>query len=200
MSRKSAVGVTLLFILFNIWAGWWWGGKFNPNGYTIAQLIMMYMTGRMLSLFPTLATGCGRNLTMASTGYVAATAGIFVTSLYMPSLKAFAYNAPFVLCASVALFITFMNLHMQSRAINYIARSAFAVYLLHKSPIIWTHLMKPTVYQWWQEHSLWEFSLMMTGLMIVVYIVAMLIDPMRRMLSDIFISTVTKSFRHEHAE
>jgi len=65
MSRKSAVGVTLLFILFNIWAGWWWGGKFNPNGYTIAQLIMMYMTGRMLSLFPTLATGCGRNLTMA---------------------------------------------------------------------------------------------------------------------------------------
>lgn len=200
MSRKSAVGVTLLFILFNIWAGWWWGGKFNPNGYTIAQLIMMYMTGRTLSLFPTLATGCGRNLTMASTGYVAATAGIFVTSLYMPSLKAFAYNAPFVICASVALFITFMNLHMQSRAINYIARSAFAVYLLHKSPIIWTHLMKPTVYQWWQEHSLWEFSLMMTGLMIVVYIAAMLIDPLRRMLSDILISTVTKSFKHEHAE
>lgn len=60
--------------------------------------------------------------------------------------------------------------------------------------------MKPTVYQWWQEHSLWEFSLMMTGLMIVVYIAAMLIDPLRRMLSDIFISTVTKSFRREHAE
>lgn len=30
------------FMLFNLYAGWFWGGKFNPTGYTIIHLVMIY--------------------------------------------------------------------------------------------------------------------------------------------------------------
>lgn len=52
------------------------------------------------------------------------------------SLRFGAYNGLFVLIASAMLFLSFKRLKLQSRTINYIAASSFAVYLFHMHPLM----------------------------------------------------------------
>lgn len=52
IGRRGTFLVTGLFLAYTLWAGWWWGGTFNANGYTPLQLVLVYMMGRCLHLLP----------------------------------------------------------------------------------------------------------------------------------------------------
>ena len=58
----------------------------------------------------------------------------FIYRLFSPKFGA--YNGLFVLIASAMLFLSFKRLKLQSRTINYIAASSFAVYLFHMHPLM----------------------------------------------------------------
>ena len=49
-------------------------------------------------------------------------------------LGATAYSSMFVIAASVSLLLLFEKLHFQSKVINWLASSAFAIYLVHQAP------------------------------------------------------------------
>ncbi len=171
----------VLFVLFNIWAGWWWEGKFNPTGYTVIQLIMMYLIGHFINVSSVrLKTGLSKVLTFFV--YLVMTCLIFVSSVLLPK-KAFAYNSPFVLGASVSLFLIFSSLSFKSKIINSLAGSAFAVYLVHKAPVIWVMVIKPCVVNAWNHCGLLTFSFFILGGSFLVYGVAWLADRPRRWIS-----------------
>lgn len=50
LPRRTFAVVLALFIGFNLWCGWWWHGTFNPTGYTLVQLVMVYMIARYIRL------------------------------------------------------------------------------------------------------------------------------------------------------
>lgn len=50
------------------------------------------------------------------------------------------YNSIFVIIASVLLFLTFANMRLNSKVINYIARSVLAVYIIHSNQLIRGHI------------------------------------------------------------
>lgn len=218
LSRREFAWILVIFLLFNIWSGWWWDGAFNPTGYTVMQLILMYLIGRYIGkyigknieakeiieeeeiigeedprLMPRHGVEKRRHLKiqgkrrylamMGSGGYVAAIGMVFLSSLYLEPVKAFAYNSPMVILASVSFFILFLSFRFHSRWANYIARSAFAVYLIHKAPEIWGNFMRPEIYNLWQSQSLLAFTLAAIAITIGIYLLAMLIDPIRRYLS-----------------
>lgn len=165
------------FILFNIWAGWVWEGAFNAYGYTAMQLIMMYLIGRYISLYiPFSKISTARCRMVAFAVYLLCTAAITVTAVYIGPLKAFAYNSPLVIASSIAFFILFTTLHIQSKAINRIAAGAFAVYLIHKNPYIWGGIIKPLCLRMWHECDLAGYTLFAIGMTTVTYLACSAID------------------------
>lgn len=177
LSRTKFTALTLIFVIVNIWCGWWWSGKFNPTGYTVVQLIMMYMAGRTLAMYrrPEAKSTC-----LFAGLYLLFAAGVFVSSLYLPNLKAFAYNSPLVMAESVALFLTFLSLRFKSKKVNFLAKSAFAVYLVHKADFVWMRVFKPLTVMHWDKLTLAEFSIYILVGSMAVYILIVPIDILRR--------------------
>lgn len=168
------------FIVFNLWCGWLWGGSFNPTGYTLIQLIMVYLIGRYIRLHTQERKG-RKAVNEMFFAYLLAAISVFVTSIYIQP-KAFAYNSPFVLIESIALFMAFRSMNLNSDFINLAAKSAFAVYLLHKAPAIFGDVMKPMVINVWCHTNLLQFTVFSLMLMVAIYTFAMIIDPIRRYL------------------
>jgi len=183
LTRRQYETILGAFVLFNIWCGWWWGGTFNPTGYTLFQLILVYMTARYIRLHVDAGAMRRRRPAIAAV-YVLSTAGVFISSIYLEPLKAFAYNSPLVLLSTVSLFMLFMTTRIQSAAINYIAQSAFAVYLIHKAPLIWGNVMRPGIIRLEASLPGWQFALACAGVVVAFYLLAMAVDPVCRSISS----------------
>lgn len=182
MSRRNSLYLTLAFTGFTFWAGWWWGGKFNAAGYTAWQLVMMYCLGQALACYREELTS--RNaMPLWGFAYIIFSVGTIILGVY-DFRKAYSYNQPMVVAASISFFMFFVNLkihsHIVSRSINYAARSAFAVYLIHKSPLIWSGWLRPLMRDLWNTVSLSIFTLWVIVIPVLFYIFAMYIDMIRR--------------------
>lgn len=176
-----------LFLLYNIWCGWYWGGKFNPTGYTVVQLVLVYLAGRLMARFtPPGGKHRVESAAMWAGVYLLAATAVCASALYLPSAKAFAYNSPFVLIESIALFGLFTSLRFTSRAVNMLASGAFAVYLVHKNPIVWVNLFKPAVVWLWSVLSLPGFTIAAVAITVVTYVAVALIDWLRRAVTGRF--------------
>lgn len=172
-----------LFIAFNVWAGWLWGANFNPTGYTPVQLIMMYLIGRYIKMWLTERHPAPRRLRVGSaTVYAAMTAATGVIALWMEPVKVYAYNSPWVIASSVALFIMFTTFSFTSRSVNRLARGAFAAYLIHKNPAIWGGAMRPLAVEIWQYGSLILYSVFTLIFTAAIYLGATAIDAVREWL------------------
>ena len=134
VSKSVLTAITIIVILINVILGWIMKLDFNPYGYTLSQMIMLYLIGRSIAL---LNLKIYISQTVSVSGYVVATVLILFSCMYISSRDAFAYNSPFVIIASVFFFIIFTHISLRSCRINTIASSAFAVYLIHKCPQIW---------------------------------------------------------------
>ena len=179
LSRTTFLSTLGLFIAYNLWCGWWWHGSFNPTGYTTMQLIMMYLTGRAISLYaPAISTRTAVSL------YIVSLATLFISSLFLSSLTAFAYNSPAVMAASISFFLIFRNLKFQSQTICRLAASAFSVYLIHKAPPIWGGIIKPTVIQLWHSQSLTFFTMCIAAGIVAIYLACSCVDALRRIIFD----------------
>ena len=97
----------------------------------------------------------------------------------MDPLKAYAYNSPAVVVASVACFGIFRNMNFTSRIINIVASGTFAVYLVHKNPAIWGGGLKPLVRSVAGTHSGIEFFLICAAIAMLFFIIPVVIDLMR---------------------
>lgn len=186
LTRRQLTELTLLLTALTVWCGWWWGGKFNPTGYTPLQLVYVYVIGRWIRLY---APEVRSARTVWSAAWAASVVMILVSALWLPSLKAFAYNSPLVLLATVSLFMLFRTFSFSNRTVNWLASSAFAVYLIHKTPVVWGGVMRPTVVKLWTALSLPEFTLAAIALMTGIYLACAIVDSLRRKAFTLFKST-----------
>lgn len=183
-TRRQFAVLLAAFGGWTVWGGWWWGGSFNPTGYTLLQLVLMYMAGRFVGLH--VSPDALRLLRpWSAAAYLASAAGVVVMAVYLPSGQAFAYNSPMVMAETVALFMLFAGMRLRSRTVNYIARSAFAVYLIHKAPLVWGNVMRPGVIYLERTLPGWQFVAACVGIMVGFYLLAMALDIVRRWLSRV---------------
>ena len=58
------------------------------------------------------------------------------------------YNSPFIVVSSLVVLLMFSKLQLQSKVINYLSSSAFAVYLIHAHPLLWDEYLNlfPPIY------------------------------------------------------
>ncbi|MCM1348363.1 MAG: acyltransferase [Firmicutes bacterium] len=174
-----------VFVVANVWCGWLWNGQFNPTGYTFVQLIMMYLVGQWLQkVIPAIRDRFGdKKLKCYSLAlYCFATLLTALIAVWMTPVKVYAYNSPWVLASSVAIFCYFATSQFQSATVNSLAQGAFAAYLIHKNPAVWGGLVRPTAVKIWQMDSLWVYTLFTVGFTAAIYIVSSIVDLFRRRL------------------
>lgn len=170
-------------LFFSVWCGWWHDNKINPNGYTIFQLVTVYLIARYIRIYhDEIPANKDRLITFEI--YFISLIAIFVSSLFLSPIKGFAYNSPFVLLSSVAFFMIFRNMSFRSTIINQAARSVFAVYLIHKSPEVWVHVLLPVCKSIWSSLSIGQYTGMTLLITLILFMISFIIDPIRRVISN----------------
>lgn len=182
LSRRQFSAFLAIFVVFNLWSGWFWKGSFNPTGYTLVQLIMLYLIGRYMSKYPLPKMGTRQFRLVAIVVYILASIANVVLYPYMEASKLFAYNSPIVMIQSVALFYALINQNFTNRAINFIAQSAFAVYLIHKNPLVFGDTLKPLAKAAWGQYNLFGYTLWVMAVLIVLFTISICADTLRRYL------------------
>ena len=165
------IGLTFL----NVYLGWFWQGNINPTGYNTMQLIYIYVIGKYLKLF---INSNKKYRIKYITIYICALTSIFISTFLFKSTMAFAYNSPFVILASVSFFLIFTTFNFHSKVINSIALNAFAVYLIHKMPPIWSTL-RDFLYDTSTNMTPLSFSLYWVTFIFIVFAACILIDKIR---------------------
>ena len=196
LTRQKAVLITIAFLVFTIIGGWMCGLEFNARGYTVFQLILMYLTGRCIaSYYESHPNRLGKNKLWFTGAYLILSFITTYYAIYDPA-KAYAYNSPAVILSSIAFTLIFINLGIKDKRrddesgsdgpivafIRFLAKSAFAVYLVHKAPLMWVNVVKNCTVTAWAKMSVTEFSIYIICSIIVIYGIVAIIDILRRFL------------------
>lgn len=159
-------------------------------GYSIFSFCGIYLLGRYFHLYPEGVERCKTSMLIA----------IYLGVSLVQSLALFAYGytsgqsivanaltgrflsyaSPLNILTAVALFLAFSRLKLQSRAINWIASSTFAVYLIHCNGRLIGYY---TGYiHGLSEHPVGVFLGMVAGFILLVFAGSILIDKVRLLL------------------
>ncbi len=153
-SRRTQEYVLLGFFGVQTLFGWITASaEYFTQGYSPLSFIGLYLLARYVAVFrPTWSNGRAKSFL---TAYVVVTA--LQTIVGLGSLKCdfhvidrlIWYNNPLVIVASLCLLLCFREMHFQSRLVNWLAGSCFAVYLLH------THA---ALFGWYRQTAVWIYN------------------------------------------
>lgn len=184
-SRKVYKRVLLFYFLFIFLLGWFRDiTGYMMGGYSISMFAGLYLLARYVRVYsPSWSMFSKRKDFLI---YLMATLATFL-GIYIPVcfglpqsdtfVQAFTrYSSPFVVVGALFLLLMFSKIDMGTHAIvNKIAKSCFAVYLLH---FMWGWLPK-MVMLLHDRFSLPSFYAMLALLLLVVFAVCVLIDQIR---------------------
>lgn len=172
-------------------------------GYSTLSFIGLYLLARYVRLHAT------RWKHYAARHFAAAyfIITLLLTGLYYANIRyhlpweplCLNYNSPLVILSSLSLLLCFVQLRFTSRAVNWLAGSSFAIYLIHISPFLRGDLKQLFRYLW--QHTdgiicLLTFTLTLVG----IGLACILIDKLRPLL-PIKLSVIVKpEDRAEQAE
>lgn len=147
-ASKSQFRYVLAVLVFScVWMGFLRHGNICIDGKNIVNFIFIYLMGRYLRLH---GEGMPRRLStwkLPLLAYVALMAAVASMVLLLPEKWSiitmqmfYCYNSPGIYLASLLFFLLFLSLRFQSKAVNHLATSTFAIYLIHGSSDIDTWL------------------------------------------------------------
>lgn len=179
---KRKLGLTLIaFYGFQTFYGWTSAAEFIVHGYSAFSFIGLYLLARWLRLY-----GEQRLMRLGALIYFASTlctVATYYVSAIVRHIQAMSYVSIFVVTASAGLVMWTSCLKMShSRVINYVAASAFAVYLLHVNPLICDSFFKPLIRSIYDTFNPVECLTIIFGALAAIFAVAVILDQPRRLI------------------
>ena len=140
MSRHEFLYVLLALVLINSFFGFFFKQEINKDGHNFMQLMYVYFIGRYLALHLNVERQKLRKWTaIISICSVALYALVWLfNDNYLHFVKPSTFllrNNVWSLFNSIVIFLFFTTIRFESKFINWLAKGAFAVYLVHES--IW---------------------------------------------------------------
>ena len=174
-TKKEFIKIIIALTFINIYIGWGWQSKINPTGYNIMQLMYIYIIGRYIGLhIKTQHLKIGKQIALYIVSYIL----LFASTFICPKHMAYAYNSPFVIFTSISFFLIFTTKRYYNPNINFIASSAFAVYLIHKIPPIWIELKNLLINNTKNIDNL-SFALYWISFVFILFMLCITIDKIR---------------------
>lgn len=191
MPRTKVKAVIISFFVFQTIYGWISNGaSWILMGYSTFSFVGLYLLARYMRTYrPSCAT---RKRSFDMTMYVLCSlitgiAMTFLVWLNSPQWNKFMeYTSPLLIIASWYLLLFFVKTPFISKAVNWIAASCFAVYLMHF--MIFPKVMRPTIQAIAIEYSGITMFILLAALLIAFFSVAILVDKVRLYIWARFIS------------
>lgn len=194
LDKKQLLRVVLLLTIINVYFGWFWKGEnYNSTGYTVSQMVYLYVIGWYL--------GCYFDLTVLRTKKIYLLASYFILAIawgvcanshwVIPHWNGWAYNNPGVLMASICLFLFFSCIELRSKTINWFAKGALSVLLVHMNRYIGEYIydiVRSSVYCDVVIHSLILQVVVLMALALLIFLCLSAFDSFRRFLNNCIVS------------
>lgn len=142
--------VLLLFFGYQLLFGWLVPGvTYFDNGYSVLSFFGLYLLARYVYIYRPRVFSLSKKVNLIiflitvliETGLIM----IAIKIEYNNVLQILAYNNPVVIVMSLYILLCFTDIKVHSSAINKIAASSFAVFLLHTNYNVLDFYFKPTV-------------------------------------------------------
>lgn len=180
--------IIVLAGLFAIQTVYGWTGSMIDfdRGYSVLSFVGLYLLARYVKLhggalfslnkWADLAIYIGLSLILAVAYYTAVMLDLGEVSSHL-----FVYINPLVIASALFLLLFFSKIDFRSKAVNYIARSAFAVYLLHLNVKVWDSFLD-TCFRFYAGNGFPRAFFMILLFILSLFAVAILIDQIRLLL------------------
>lgn len=141
LHRKQHLYILCLLTFLHTYCGNFWHLSFNPNGYTLANFVYLYMIGAYIHKYLTsdyidnyrwrwLCLYIISGLLWGICSMMKAYKGVF--PIHIPHWYTFSYNNILLLLTTVFFFLFILSFHFKSKAINWVAASTLGVYMLNE--------------------------------------------------------------------
>ena len=160
----------------------WNGAPYLQNGYSALSFMGLYLLARYIRLYPLMVWKLSKWYDIAI--YVCIAISITAMSFLLqrnnlPIGNLFYYSSPLVIIAAIHFMLFFTKIHFQSRVINWIASSSFAVYLLHSNSYFASTYYDAIILGWFKEQPRGLFIIYTSIFILVVFCLSIGIDKLR---------------------
>lgn len=150
------------------------------DGYSLIHFILMYMLARTAALYKDEILKVKRNWWLI--GYFVC-AGLVCMGHLVGFAHTWDYSNPIVVIESFCLFFPFLYKKFYSRRVNWLAGSAFAVYIIHTTePVL--NVLKETDIWLLQNLNYWLYLPAYLLLCVLVFLVCVIYDKCREWLTQ----------------
>ncbi len=181
--RKTFKYVLLTFFVIQTIYGTSSKWSFFCSGYSPLSFVGLYLLARYMRIyhcrFCTLPKWYDISIYLCSTILITIMSMISVGYAGYDGWLFYEYSSPMVIISSVCFFLFFTKLSFQNKAVNWVASSAFAVYLFHCDPSLFYPYYLLPIKSFYNNDPFFLFLLHTSSLIIVVFIMAILVDKIR---------------------
>ncbi len=182
-SRKQLATVLIAFYVFQSIYGWLFNGtRWLESGYSLPSFAALYMLARYMRLYPIKLWQCSKWVDAAiyAAYVVVLTLGMFyIKRAGLRGGILYFYSCPLVIVGAMHFMLFFTKLpSFTSRVINWVAISAFSIYLTHSSSFIGCYYDK-WILGWFDTEPRSTFIIYSAALIVVVFVASILIDKVR---------------------
>lgn len=197
--RSQFKTIILIFFVLQTIYGWFIGDeKWYENGYSPISFIGLYLLARYMRLYPNSFTTLSKNKDIIIYFLIVSIVSIIsyfnkrLDVISSDTINMYAYTNPLVIIASTYFLLYFSKLSIQQNSlINWIASSAFAVYLLHCHTLILHKIYCQTIRTYYQQETVLLFFGKTILFIFLIFLISILLDKIRIYIWDI-ITQVSK--------
>ena len=182
--QKEYRNVLIAWLVVEFIYGFLLGSEYFFFGFSPLSFIGLYLLARYARLYPGKWFSLGKGYDFAIYGALT----LVSTVLFWFGYKVFGmgfhlnhYDSPFAILSSLYFLLTFSKMDIQSKAINWLASSAFAIYLIHENPVVspWYHGLFLNLSTKFPSAIVYPLAL---GLILIIGLVCILVDKPREWL------------------
>lgn len=188
MSKREFLYVLLALVLINSFFGFFFKQEINKDGGNFMQLMYVYFIGRYLAIYLNVERQKLRKWTaIISICSVALYALVWLfNDNYLHFVKTYTFllrNNLWSVCNSVVIFLFFTTIRFECKPINWLAKGAFSVYLVHDG--IW---ICSAWYNYWAhiyaENHPAQAWLIVSAIIVVYFFGVLCLDHLRMAISN----------------
>ena len=181
-TQRQFAGILLAFFGFQFVFGWAWEATtWFKAGYSLPSFMGLYLLARYMHLYPIKLWQ--RSKWFDACIYAIATL-LFTLLMFVMKSKGmrggalYFYNCPLVIFSAMHFLLFFTKLSFKSKFVNWVAISAFAIYLTHSGTFLWKFYDNAILY-WFQHESTGTFIAYVFVMMVGVFWASILLDKLR---------------------
>lgn len=181
-TRREFLWVIAGFAAFQTIYGWWSDAtEWFARGFSLITFMWLYLLGRYMRLYPCRLWTQSRwiDLGVYLAMSIALTLIMFcIKRNGLPGAKWYYYTCPLVIAGAMHLLLFFSKLRFTSRALNWVAVSAFAAFLTQSNHYLGKYYDK-IILNWFNNLSRFEFILYTVAFIVAVFMASVLLDKLR---------------------